>query len=617
MSKLSHFAAPGMLAQARAKQLLAASVLAVVVGASGAMAQVNPVEVEVGANNTFTSRVLTTGLSNPWEVTWGPDSMLWVTERSSGEVTRVDPATGEQQVLLTLTDFSVDVQHQGLLGLALHPEFMQGTGNDYVYLVHTYNTGTEDAPDPKQKLVRYAYDADAQQLVNPVDLISGIPAGNDHNGGRIKFAPDGQHIFYTLGEQGANFGGNYRKPNHAQLLPTQEQVDGGDWVAYSGKILRVNLDGTIPEDNPTIDDVRSHIFTYGHRNPQGITFGPDGTIYATEHGPDTDDELNIIAGGSNYGWPNVAGYRDGKSYIYADWSQAPEGQRYTGRAGIPDTVPQFPELEFAPEMHDPMTTYWTVDNDYDFTANCGWICNPTIAPSSAYYYAAGEDGIAAWDNSILIPTLKHGGIYVQHLSDDGQSVDGLPTLWFSTQNRYRDIEIGPGNEVFVATDNFGTSAQKYGNTGFTNVLHNPGAILVFTYLGEDADGQTGMMTAPAPQTQYTSVATEGAATADATATADVDYDTLFTQGQTLYGSACAACHGAAGQGMQGPALAARADLMEDKDYLPRTIIHGFGYMPSFATRLNDEEVAAVSTYIRNSWGNDAGILTPADAAATR
>lgn len=579
------------------------------------VAQENPVAVEAGQDSLFSARVLTSGLSNPWEMVWGPDDLLWVTERSSGEVTRVDPYTGAQQTILTLADFSVDVQHQGLLGMALHPELLEGTGNDYVYIAYTYETGTEDAPDPKARLERYTYDANNEQLIDPVVLIEGVPAGNDHNAGRVKFGPDGK-LYYSLGEQGANFGGNFRRPNHAQLLPTQDQVDVEDWEAYSGKILRLELNGSIPADNPEIEGVRSHIFSYGHRNPQGIDFGPDGTLYEAEHGPDTDDELNIIVAGGNYGWPNIAGYRDELSYIYADWSQAPEGQRYTGRAGIPDTVPQFPESEFEGEIVEPLTTYWTVGNEYDFTANCGWICNPTIAPAALMYYEAGEDGIAEWDRSVLLPTLKHGVLYVQHLSEDGQAVDGLPTAWFSTQNRYRDVEIGPDNTVFIATDGFGTVAEKFGDTGFTNVLHNPGAILMFSYGAEEGAGDGGGL-AFAPQGPATPESVAEASEEGTPELASADFDALFAQGRTLFGTTCAACHGPAGQGAQGPSLVGNADALADDDFLAGTILHGFGYMPAFSARFDDEQVASIATYIRNAWGNEFGVVTPEDVAAQR
>lgn len=579
------------------------------------VAQDTPVEIETGPAELFASRVLTTGLSNPWEITWGPDEMIWVTERSSGEVTRVDPNTGAQQTVLTIEDVSVDVQHQGLLGMALHPELLQGTGNDFVYLVYTYETGSEAEPDPRQKLVRYSYDQASQQLVDPIDLIAGIPAWNDHNAGRVKIGPDNM-IYYTLGEQGANFGGNYQRPNLAQQLPTQEEVDAQDWQAYSGKVLRLTMDGAIPEDNPEIEGVRSHILTYGHRNPQGIDFGPDGAIYISEHGPDTDDELNLLQPGGNYGWPNVAGYRDDSAYVYANWSEAPQDLRYTGR-DIPEQVPQYPEGSFEGEIVEPLATYWTVANDFDFGAGCGWICNPTIAPGSIEFYARGEDGIAEWENSVLMPTLKHGTLYVQRLSADGTKAEGLPTAWFHSQNRYRDTTLSPdARTVFIATDGFGTASQIYGDAGFTNVLHNPGAILMFTY-GDQADGDGAVGLTPSTPEAATDTG-EAAATTPAAPdeqAATVDFDTLVAQGQTSYAANCAACHGSSGQGDQGPALAGNESL-GDTEYLTRTLVHGFGYMPQFS-HLADTDLAAISTYIRNSWGNDFGEVQPAAVAEQR
>ena len=582
------------------------------------LAQENPVKLEAGQDNLFSARVLTSGLSNPWEITMGPDNLIWATERSSGEVTRIDPFTGAQQTLLTLTDFSVDVQHQGLLGMALHPELLTGTGNDFVYLVHTYETGTAEAPDPRAKLVRYTYDADNQALIEPMDLLTGIPAGNDHNAGRVKFGPD-MKLYYTIGEQGANFGGNYQRPNHAQLLPTAEQVTDKDWISYSGKVLRLNLDGSIPEDNPELEGVRSHIFTYGHRNPQGIDFGPDGTIYVAEHGPDTDDELNVLQSGGNYGWPNVAGFIDDKAYVYGNWAEAPQDLRYTGR-NVPDSVPLYPETEFKPTIVEPIATYWTVDSDFDFAGGCGWICNPTIAPGSIEYYAAGDNGIAEWDNSVLLPTLKHGQLYVQQLTADGQKADGLPTAWFSTQNRYRDTAITADKKtVFIATDGFGTAAEKFGTAGFTNVLHNPGAILMFTYVGEGGAATTegSISLAPSAATDE-NVATNEAAAPEAAAadTASVDFDTLFKQGQTLFGTTCAACHGPAGKGAQGPAFAGN-EALGDTAYLATTLIHGFGYMPPFGSQLSDAQIASISTYIRNSWGNELGAVTAEEVTAQR
>ncbi len=159
--------------------------------------------------------------------------------------------------------------------------------------------------------------------MDPVDLVSGIPAGEDHNAGRIKFGPDGM-LYYSNGEQGHNQFASVCKPIESQLLPTSAEVKDKDWSAYRGKVLRIAADGSIPKDNPKIDGVRSHVFTVGHRNPQGLVFGSNGDLYSSEQGPSSDDEINLLAAGKNYGWPHVNGYQDNQSHIYINWSVAPK-----------------------------------------------------------------------------------------------------------------------------------------------------------------------------------------------------------------------------------------------------------------------------------------------------
>lgn len=606
-------------AHLRASTLGAAVVL--LIGTQIAPAQVLPVEVPTGDASKFATRVLSTGLSNPWAMRWGPDDMIWVTERTSGEVTRIDPVSGAQQVLLTIPDVYTGPQHEGLLGMALHPELMNDTGNDFVYLGYTVNNGTAEEPDPAARIVRYTYDAALQQLVDPQILIDGLPAWNDHNAGRVVFGPDGK-LYYSIGEQGANFGRNQRRPNLAQVLPTAEEVQAKDWHTYSGKVLRLNLDGSIPEDNPTIEGVRSHIFTYGHRNPQGLAFGPDGTLYEAEHGPATDDELNILQPGGNYGWPRVAGHIDDKAYRYINWSEAPPDADLTVEP-VPASIPQFAESEFEGPMVDPIATFWTVDSDYPIGEICGYICDPTVAPSSVYFYQAGADGIPEWDNSLLIPTLKHGTLYVQHLSPDGKTADGLPTAWLSTQNRYRDVILAPDNRtVFIATDAFGSAAQKFGKGLNTSILHDPGAILMFTY-GEEG----GMVPTRAAATvdevrqgqgsgtgegvsEWQDAATGKPATGGdeaASVTADSNVSDIAALGSPKYAATCAVCHGPAGVSTNAAVLAKNPKLA-DADYVARSILHGFGYMPAFKDRLGNNDIAEIATFIRNSWGNDFGVV---------
>jgi len=465
----------------------------------GGEMQAGPPPAEVGdpilPMATFSGQVLATGLEHPWEVTWGPDDMLWVTERAGRRVTRIDPKSGEKHVAITIDEVLVGPQHEGLLGMALHPDLLTGGENNYVYVAYTYDADPaegEEAVDRKAKVVRLTYDEGAQTLGEPQELISGIPAGTDHNGGRLKIGPDGM-LYYSLGEQGANQFAYYCDPIEAQKLPTQGEVDAKDWAAYKGKVLRMDLEGGIPEDNPQINGVRSHIFTYGHRNPQGLAFGPGNMLYQVEHGANSDDEVNILESGKNYGWPFVAGYRDDQSYAYANWSEAPDcaGLTWTNLTdadSVPPSVPRQEETAWTEDFVSPIKTLFTVPNGFDFEDDtCGqlyFICRPSVAPSSVDYYP--KDGpIPGWGNSLLVTTLKNGAVYRFLLTDDGKGIRDIDQL-FDTVNRYRDLAIGPDNESFyVATDNagFGRDAAN----GATDQMTHPGTILLFRYSGEKAN----------------------------------------------------------------------------------------------------------------------------------
>ena len=294
-----------------------------------ALAQDSPDSVMRGTKE-FRKSVVVSGLAGPWELTWGPDAKLWVTERTGKRVVRVDPATGEKTVAVTIDEVSAPGGQDGLLGMALHPELLKGTGKDYVYVAYTYvdqgQAGHPSVADPKSpyrhlygKIVRFTYQPADGKLTGAVNVITGLPAGNDHMGGRLKFGPDSQ-LYLTIGDQGNNQLGNYCLAVESQRLPTQKEVTGKDYSAYVGKSLRLNLDGSVPKDNPKLKGVVSHVFTYGHRNPQGLDFGPDGTLYSSEQGPKTDDEVNILKRGGNYGWPHVAGLKDNQAYQFARWA---------------------------------------------------------------------------------------------------------------------------------------------------------------------------------------------------------------------------------------------------------------------------------------------------------
>lgn len=415
-------------------------------------------------------RIVARGLANPWEISWGPDDQLWVTEKSSGEVTLVSPDDGSAEIVLTIPDVVASTGAQdGLLGMALHPDLL--AGEPYVYLAYTY-----EYPRRRAKIVRYTYHPDTRALDEPVDLLAGLPASGDHNSGRLLFGPD-RKLYYTIGDQGNNQFARFCEPIRAQRLPTQKEVAAGDWTAYQGKVLRLNLDGSVPEDNPELDGVRSHVFTYGHRNAQGLVFGPGGALYAAEHGPKSDDEVNLLSAGGNYGWPHVAGYADDQGYVYGNWSAAsdpPCDALSYDDYEFPPSVPQERETDYTEPFVEPLSTFYTVEDGYEFQdSSCSpsyFLCWPTVAPSSLDYAEA--------DGAILLASLKLGTVFRLPLASGGAAL-GEPEELFSTVDRYRDLAISPdGSTIYVATDRSGQALD--GSDRPTSGLEHPGAILAFT-----------------------------------------------------------------------------------------------------------------------------------------
>lgn len=304
---------------------------------------------------------------------------------------------------------------------------------------------------------------------------------------RLRFGPDGK-LYYAIGDQGANRGSHVCNPNWAQRLPTAAEVRARNWASYQGKTLRLNLDGSIPVDNPVLNGVRSHIWTYGHRDPQGLTFAPTGALYQNEHGPNTDDEINILRKGGNYGWPHVAGYRDDKAYTCNDWSASaptPCARLTYSDLQVPPSVPRQKETGWKGSFIAPIHTFGTVNNGFNFAdPKCAaitqkWVCLPTIAPSSLEYYRAKPGtGIPGWNNSLLMTTLKDGTVYQLQLTSTG-TVGKVIKLW-KDRDRYRDTAVSAdGKSVFVATDNEGPVRDANGAPAFD--LKNPGSIVVFRW----------------------------------------------------------------------------------------------------------------------------------------
>ncbi|MDR1609179.1 MAG: PQQ-dependent sugar dehydrogenase [Deltaproteobacteria bacterium] len=430
---------------------------------------------EIPTAEPFVGKIVLEGLEAPWGMIWEPGGHLWITERQGKRVLDVDPASGQKTVLLEISEIKTGPQHEGLLGLALAPDFKN---SGLVYLNYTYMDGDKE----KHKIVRYKYDPKAKKLGNPEDILVGIPAGSDHQGGRLIFGPDGK-LYLSKGELGHNQGGHRCKPNDAQRTPTAEEVAKKDYSAYVGKVLRLNPDGGVPADNPVIKGVKSHVFTLGHRNPQGLLFIGD-QLFSVEQGPSTDDELNRLEPGGNYGWPLIAGYQDDQAYGFIDWSKVPGCEKTAGDVYLPSDQPIEKETKWdRKDFKEPARTFYTVPSSYNFKdpkfgalAYLGWA---TIAPSSLDYYP--PDGpIKAWQNSIIISALKNGAIYRLPLSGDVKQVQGDILKYFHTQNRYRQVLLSlDGRSIYVITDSSGNVLDENGLPAQT--LKNPGSLIVFEY----------------------------------------------------------------------------------------------------------------------------------------
>lgn len=188
------------------------------------------------------TNTVVSNLDTPWEILWGPDDHIWITERYGG-VSRLNPETREFTKLLTI-DEVYEVGESGLLGMALHPDFEK---TSELFLVYNYLESSKI----KERLVKYSY-SDGQ-LLSPLTLLEGIEGGGNHDGSRLVIDDD-LKLFMTTGDAG-------------------NTSTSQDLNSLSGKVLRMNLDGSIPTDNPIAD---SYIWSWGHRNAQGLVIAPNG-----------------------------------------------------------------------------------------------------------------------------------------------------------------------------------------------------------------------------------------------------------------------------------------------------------------------------------------------------
>lgn len=310
---------------------------------------------------------IASGLDIPWAMAFVPDGRLFVTERP-GRLRVIAGGVLQPTPVITLPVEAVG--EAGLLGLAADPGFAT---NGHLYVYYTYRAGASIF----NRVARLA--VSGSSAVQDRVLLEGIPAGSNHDGGRIRIGPDAL-LYVTTGDAGDS--------SLSQQL-----------ASLAGKILRVTRDGAIAPGNPFPG---SYVYTLGHRNPQGLAWDSSGALYATEHGPISNDEVNRIVAGRNYGWPTIA-----------------------GRGNTPPFVD--PIFLFSPD---------------------------TCAPSGATFVMGAV--IPEWNQDLLFTCLR--GIHLHRLRLAGPGSDTITAseaLFTGTYGRLRDVIVGPDGAVYVSTSNGG------------------------------------------------------------------------------------------------------------------------------------------------------------------
>ncbi len=324
---------------------------------------------------------LAEGLAHPWSLAFLPDGSMLITERE-GRLRIVRDGELLSEPVSGMPDVYVRSQ-AGLFDVLPDPEFDR---NGWIYLAFAQGTNRSNAT----RVVRAHFDGAALHDVET--LLTVEPAKNTpvHYGGRLLFLPDGT-LLITTGD-----GFNYREQS--------QHLD-----SLMGKTLRIHPDGRVPDDNPFVaePEARPEIWSYGHRNPQGLALDPaDNQVYLHEHGPRGGDELHSLEAGHNYGWPVIT-----------------YGKDYSGAEVTP--------FRERPGMTQPLT-WW----------------DPAIAPSGLAVYRG--DAFPEWDGKLLVGGLVSRDVRLVRLTDDG--AEDLGALFEEVGQRIRDVRLGPDGAIYLLTD---------------------------------------------------------------------------------------------------------------------------------------------------------------------
>ncbi|NNC04683.1 glucose dehydrogenase [Corallococcus exiguus] len=299
----------------------------------------------------------------PWGLVNLPDGTVLYGRRDAQNVVRLDPATGQKTSVGTVPNVQSTDGEGGLMGLALSPNF---STDRWLYVMHTSPTDN--------RIVRLRYENGALNTASLQVLLQGIGRNKFHNGGRLRFGPDGK-LYASTGD-------------------AQNGAYAQDLNNLAGKVLRLNADGTVPSDNP----FGNYVWSYGHRNPQGLAFDSQGRLWEQEFGNSVMDETNLIQKGGNYGWPNCEG---------------------------------------------------TVSQGGSGCATAGY-----IAPKQTYSTADGScSGIAVVRDVLYVACARGTRLYREVIS--GTNLTNVQQFFVGTYGRLRTVEPTPDGNLWMTTTNQG------------------------------------------------------------------------------------------------------------------------------------------------------------------
>lgn len=355
--------------------------LTIVFSACAQQQKENDITLEDDPKN-YTTEVVVPDLQIPWGMAWLPDGSMLITEKS-GEL--IHFKNGNKTSIGNVPEV-YNRNQGGLLDIELHPKYKD---NGWLYITYSSKEGTEKGGNTA--LIRAKLENN--QLTNIEKLYKGTPntTKGHHFGSRIEFDNEG-YLYFSIGDRG------------------NRDVNPQDITKDGGKIYRLNDDGSIPKDNPfvTKNGAKKAVFSYGHRNPQGMAIHPDGTIWVHEHGPKGGDEINPIIKGTNYGWPVIT-----------------YGINYSGTS--------ITDITKKEGMKQPIY-YWV----------------PSIAPSGMDFITS--DIYPQWKNNLLVGSLIFQYLELVELTDT--KVTGRKKL-LDGMGRIRNVRQGPDGYIYVAVENKG------------------------------------------------------------------------------------------------------------------------------------------------------------------